>query len=135
MTISNTHTLLSVMPFGERMTFGLQVFVVGMLTVFAVLAILWLVLELFRIFFYEIPRKRKAAEKAEPANQAPEKAAEPAVAAAPAAADDSELIAVITAAIEAYNSQNGSALPFRVVSYRRVTGANGWNKADTNQTI
>ena len=50
--------------------------------------------------------------------------------------DDTQLIAVITAAIAAYTAESGkTALPFRVVSYKRVRGANGWNGADENETI
>ena len=37
----------------------------------------------------------------------------------------------------AYNTdpETGCALPFRVVSFRRSKGANGWNGADDNEVI
>ncbi len=67
--------------------------------------------------------------------QAPAPAAAPAQAPAPAPAaqDDRELIAVITAAIAAYQSASGQPnLPFRVVSFTRKNNASGWmgNSAD-----
>lgn len=124
-------------PFGERIADGLQVFVIGVLAVFSVLACLWGVLGLFKIFFYDIPEKRKAAltQKIH-TDAAPAPAVEAAPAEAVAAEDDTQLIAVITAAIAAYNADCGKkALPFRVVSYKRVRGANGWNGADENETV
>lgn len=133
-------TLLSTggMTLGERLVSGLPVLIIGLLAVFAVLAILWGVLALFKVFFYDIPEKKKAENKtkAEQGEIAPvvveEKAEEP----AGAAQDDSQLIAVITAAIAAYTAESSkSALPFRVVSYKRVRGANGWNGADENETV
>ena len=128
-----------VKPLGERLADGLQVFVIGIVAVFAVLATLWGVLALFKIFFYDIPEKKKAenAKKALANTPAPAPVAIPeASSPAPAAEDDSQLIAVITAAIAAYtaDSENG-ALPFRVVSYKRLKGANGWNGADENETV
>ena len=46
----NPITLNTAMSFGDRMSYGLQVFAVGLGTVFAVLAILWLALILFKVF-------------------------------------------------------------------------------------
>lgn len=116
------------LSFGERLAFGGQVFVVGIGTVFSVLILLFIVLKFFKLFAYDIPEKRKKAlaEKAAKEEKAVEAPAPETVEVAPAT-DDGELIAVITAAIEAYNSANGNALPFRVVSFKRVKGANGWN--------
>ncbi len=129
-----TNILLSTagaMSFGERMAYGLQVFVVGLGTVFAVLIILWLALILFRVFAYDIPQKKakKQAEvKAVKAAVGPvDKASAPVVEETIEVEDDTQLIAVITAAIAAYSAQSGNSLPFRVVSYKRVSGANGWN--------
>lgn len=136
MTLTNINTLLAAMPFAERMAYGGQVFVVGILTVFAVLTILWFVLVIFRLFAYDIPAKRKAkAHKTKIVEVPAEAPAEVSPAPETQESDGGELIAVITAAIEAYNSQSGSSLPFRVVSYKRVKGANGWNGNDTNETI
>ena len=116
------------MNLSERMSYGLQVFAVGLGTVFAVLIILLIALMLFKVFLYDLPQKKaqkKAAEKlttiTAPVTDA---VVEPVI---EEAEDDTQLIAVITAAIAAYTSETGNALPFRVVSYRRVSGANGWN--------
>ena len=129
----NMLSLLADITYGEKILNGLTVVVVGLGGVFSVLAIIWGVLALFKVFFYDIPEKKKAAKiKAAPA---PAPVAEAPVEAAPEA-DDTQLIAVITAAIAAYTAESaGGALPFRVVSYKRVRGANGWNGADENETI
>ena len=142
MNTANIYNILmaadGIKPIGERLADGLQVFVVGILAVFVVLACLWGVLALFKVFFYDIPEKKKAESKITTEQSkiaqvtVDEKVAEPAV----TVQDDSQLIAVITAAIAAYNAENGKvALPFRVVSYKRVRGANGWNGADENETV
>ena len=49
---------------------GIQTFILGMLTVFAVLAILWGCLEVFRYVFYTIPEKKKAEAAAQAAPDA-----------------------------------------------------------------
>ena len=140
----NTATMVNVLmaaegikPLGERLTDGLQVFVIGILAVFGVLAVLWGVLALFKVVFYDIPKKKAEAKKNKPEETAPVTEAAPAApAATEVSSDDTQLITVITAAIAAYNAENGaSALPFRVVSYKRVRGANGWNGADENETV
>ena len=129
----NSVLLSTAMSFSERMAYGLQVFVVGLGTVFAVLVILWLSLLLFKLFAYDLPQKKSKKALAERAanitkehNTSASVEAEPVIE-AEQTSDDTELIAVITAAIAAYNAGNGSSLPFRVVSYKRVSGANGWN--------
>jgi len=119
--------------YGESIFNGLIVVVVGVLAVFGVLATLWGVLALFKIVFYDIPEKKKAEKQKMLEIVAPAPAA-PVEKPAPVQ-DDSQLIAVITAAIAAYTAESGKALPFRVVSYKRVRGANGWNGADENETI
>ena len=95
------------LPFGEAALYGLKMLLVGMLIVFAVLALLWLSLEISGNIF------RKLSSAAKPVA---EKKPEP-VAVAPAATDDTELIAVLTAAIAAMES--APATRFRVVSFRR----------------
>ena len=96
------------MPIDEAALYGLQMLLVGMLIVFAVLALLWLSLEISGAIF----RKLSGAIPA-PAQKKPE----PVVAAAPAATDDGELIAVLTAAIAAMESAPSAR--FRVVSFKR----------------
>lgn len=88
--------------------------VVGLLTVFAVLAIIWGLLELFHLLSNRKPTRAAESETAEPATPVP--AVSPS---APAAdSDDEEIVAVIAAAIAAAQNENplGS---FRVVSFQR----------------
>lgn len=123
------------MPMGERIGYSLRMLIVGLGMVFVVLAILWGVLALSRVFFYDMPRRRREEEIAE--HKAEVKAAPPAPApvpapvpvAAPAKADDA-LIAVITAAISAAMAEEGSTPVggFRVVSFRRASGNHAWNR-------
>ena len=126
--IINTALSSGGLSLGERLSGGLSVLVIGVAAVFGVLASLWGVLALFKILFYDIPEKKKAKKAVPPA---PAPAEEPA---APApevkASDDTQLIAVITAAIAAYEAEQGRCVSvgdFRVVSYRRANGGRSWN--------
>ncbi len=95
----------------DALAYGGAMLAIGMVTIFAVLCLLWICLALFKIFFHDLPAKR---------------ASKPAVAAsaAPAeetvynTADDSEIIAVISAAIAMAESESGGT-QFRVVSFKR----------------
>lgn len=115
----------------ERLALAGQMILIGMGMIFSVLGILWAVLALFKFFFAK-PAKPKAkkeetAAPAEPAPVAPV-AAEPVI--ADDAQDDETLIAVITAAIAAYEASNGNDVApsgFRVVSFRRTNGGKAWN--------
>ena len=132
--IINTALSSGGLSLGERLSGGLSVLVIGVAAVFGVLASLWGVLALFKIFFYDIPEKKKAKKAVPPA---PAPAEEPA---APApevkASDDTQLIAVITAAIAAYRSDTEkTALPFRVVSFKRSRGSAGWNGTEENESF
>lgn len=120
------------MPMGERLAYALRMLIVGLGMVFVVLALLWGVLTLSRVVFYDMPRRRREEEieaahsKAAPAPVAPTPAPVPA---APAQNDD-VLIAVIMAAISAAMAEEGTvpAGGFRVVSFRRATGNHPWNR-------
>ena len=100
------------MNFGERITYGGQVFLIGICTVFAALALLWGVISIFKIFMYDIPQKRikkKAEEElmahcVESDSAASVEAAVPANPAPTAEADNAQPIAAITAAITADNT-------------------------------
>lgn len=100
---------------------GAVIAVIGLCTVFLVLMILWGVLELMRVFF--TAGQKKSAETVTPAAPAP------AIKAAPAAPqeDDSELVAVLTAAVAACLNQ--STCNLKIKSYRRVeSNAPVWNR-------
>jgi len=137
---------LSALTTAEKFSLSGEMLLRGMGTVFMVLIILFIVLKIFgSVFAGEETKAAKQAEAAKaPKKEAPKKA-EPKPAPAPAAApvqtpapapaaqDDRELIAVITAAIAAYQSASGQPnLPFRVVSFTRKNNASGWmgNSAD-----
>ena len=109
---------------------GLMI-VQGMGMVFLVLAILWMVLLIFKKVFYKDPNKQEKKEEA-PAPAAP---AAPVAPAAPAA-DDGALVAAITAAVAAYINSDPAlssqfAGGFRVVSFKksdaRASGKTSWN--------
>ena len=96
------------MSFGEGALYGLQMLLIGMLIIFSVLALLWLSLEISGSIFRKLSGKTAPAVERKP---------EAVTAPAPAAADDTELIAVLTAAIAAMESAPASR--FRVVSFKR----------------
>lgn len=138
---------LSALTTAEKFSLSGEMLLRGMGTVFMVLILLFLVLKVFgSVFAGEETKaakqaeaakapKKEAPKKAEPKPAAPAAAPAPAPvpAPAPAAQDDRELIAVITAAIAAYQSASGQPnLPFRVVSFTRKNNASGWmgNSAD-----
>ena len=93
----------------ETLIFGGQMVLIGMLTVFSVLIIIWIALSLVKVFFAKSSEGTKT-----------EKAAFPTEATAPAtsSASDEEIIAVIAAAI-AMAEAEGNGAKFRVVSFRR----------------
>ena len=96
----------------------------GIGMVFLVLAILWLVLLIFKKVFYKDPAAaKKAAEPAPASTPAP-------VASAPA--NDDALVAAITAAVTAYIESDPAlssqfAGGFRVVSFKKKNGKASWN--------
>ena len=125
------------MTLGERFEYALQGTATGMLMVFAVLALLWGIVSLSKVIFYDIPNKKKEKEKkqskatveAKTSAEAPATVAEPTPVAE--AADDGELAAVITAAIaamiESGDYKNEFVGGFRVVSFKRTTSG-AWNR-------
>ena len=119
--------------FGERLEIALQGTVTGMVMVFSVLGLLAIIITLSKVFLYDIPNKKKEKNKA--AHTAPAAPATPAPVAvaeeAPAATDDGELAAVITAAIaamiESGEYKNEFVGGFRVVSFKKSTNS-AWNR-------
>lgn len=119
------------MSVAEALSEGLQVTVVGLAIVFSVLVILMLVLMAMKALFYK-PNKTKQANvspqvknEAKPVNKAVQ---------AEDDMDESELIAVLTAAIAA--SLNTSTYNLNIKSYRRVGNSSpSWNKAGLTDVI
>ncbi len=110
------------MELSDRIGYALQRTLIGLIIVFGVLAVIWLVLSLFKVVFYKDPNKKTAEKKAEP---------KPAAASAPApvkvqSQDDGAVIAAIVAAISAMRNEQGITDGFRVVSFKRGTNK-PWN--------
>ena len=108
---------------GQRVATGLGNLVLGMLVIFAVLTILWLVIELVGKIFAKNDAKAAMKKKAE----APAAPVEP----APVVEDDNdeELVAAITAAVAlCLEAENGGEAPqFKVVSFRKTYSKQSWN--------
>lgn len=106
----------------EKLSLGGQMLLMGLGVVFSVLLLLWFSLEIFHYLFATLPERMKAKESGEskPKPEKPKAVMSAPAPAAPVAAPvaDTELIAVITAAIAA--SENAPTGSFRVVSFRRV---------------
>lgn len=112
----------------ERITYALEMTVLGMVAVFAVLAILWAVLALFKVLFYGSSPKKEEATETEMI-KAPEAMVQTPV----VVQNDDETVAVIMAAISAYIAADPAlseeyAGGFRVVSFKRVRDKAAWNK-------
>ena len=101
---------------------GLPTALLGMVTVFAVLALLWGCLEVFKYVFYTIPERRKnGAEVKKAEKPAPAPVSAPAPVAAPAVNTEEEIVAAIIAAITAARAEEGipASTAFRVVSFKK----------------
>lgn len=112
---------------GEAWSEAGKVTLLGMGMIFAVLALLWLVLAVFKVLFVKNGAKKTAQEKKETAP-----VAETVPAPVAKSSDDEELIAVITAAIAAYRASeegmdSAQADGFRVVSFKRAGRGRSWN--------
>ena len=98
---------------GDALIFGGSMFLIGIVTVFAVLCLLWLFLIVFKLVFHDLPKKKPKKANVAPVIITPEKAVDV------KKEDDKEIIAVIAAAIAMAESDN-SGMKFRVVSFKRV---------------
>ena len=96
--------------FGDKLQYGGMMLLLGILTVFSVLAIIWFSLMIFKAVFHDLPAKKKAA---------PVQPADPVVQDTSAVSDDEEIVAVIAAAIAMAESES-NGIKFKVVSFRRI---------------
>ena len=113
---------------------AILVAVLGLSIVFIVLALIMLVLIVMEKIF--APKKKeevKQSVKQEVKKEVPKKAVEV------KKADDTELIAVLTAAVSAYlnaTSSSGISSKFKIKSYRRLGDTNSaWNNASRKENI
>ena len=118
---------------GNALTYGGMVTVIGLLVVFTGLALLIVILMLMAQFFKAFGKSQQKRAEAKQARREAKKPAEEKPAVAPAApvetveaeevVDDTELIAVIAAAIAAYEPDG------KKLVVRRVRRVDGWNRA------
>ena len=119
--------LSDTLSWGDRLNYMWVGVLVGMLVVFSVLALLWLILEAFGA----VARKSKKENNPVPAPAvvAPAPAPVPETA---STENDEEIVAVITAALAVYMEEAKAANPsingFRVVSFKKVGSAAHWNQ-------
>ena len=118
----------------EKFSLAGRMLLTGMGTVFLVLVILWAVIAVFGAFAKAEEKREQRRIMEEVRNSpAPNDRDEPApVIESPEEPeqDDGALIAVITAAIEAYRASEGLAgTSYRVVSFRRRKTGQSWNAA------
>lgn len=103
----------SIIQYGflETLLFGGKILLIGMLTVFAVLFIIWGALVVFKRVFHDLP-----------ASKSPKKIGNEIAAATDdtpyITTDDGEIIAAIAAAIATAESESGG-VKFKVVAFRR----------------
>ena len=112
---------------GERAATAGITTLLGMVTIFLVLALLWASIEIMHFLLHRGEKKEKPvkAEKSAPAASAAPAADDAAIAAAIAASlaaseDDGATVAAIVAAITAMRAEEGCDGVFRVVSFKRV---------------
>lgn len=123
--VVESEKLTTSMELSERISYALQRTLIGLIIVFGVLAIIWLVLSLFKFIFYKDPNKKTEVRKAAAPAPAPVQAPTPTPVAK--TQDDGAIVAAIVAAISAMRQEQGIADGFRVVSFKRGTNK-PWNK-------
>ena len=135
LSVTNSEPFKAFSP--EAWQYAGEMTLLGMGMVFAVLAILWGILAIFKLVFAgKTPKAPKApkvkVEKAkEPSAPVTDAAPSAAVTAPTPSSAVSEtqsndaLIAILTAAVTAYREEEGATGSFRVVSFKRTGGA--WN--------
>ena len=96
--------------FTDAITYGGEMFLIGIATVFAVLGVIFLCLLAFKYAFANIEAKTAKVEK---------KVEAPVTVAPSPVSNDAEIVAVIAAAIAMAESESGNDAKFRVVSFRR----------------
>lgn len=115
----------------ERWAYAGRMTLLGMVMVFSVLVLLWLILTIFKLVMVgNTPKVQES--KGTVANLVAERVtAVEETKVAPVANDDEALVAVIAAAVAAYRAGEGmdeaDASAFRVVSFRHVTNGRAWN--------
>lgn len=119
-------TSVDVKVYGSPLSLGIETTLLGMGIVFAVLIIIWAILAAFGKIATAGIKKDKPSPKPAPAPAPVSVSAASPAPVSPAATDDSELVAAITAAVAlCMDAPIGS---FRVVSFRKTNTKQAWNK-------
>ena len=119
---------------GERASYALQGTVTGMLMIFAVLGLLAGIVSLSKVVFYDIPNKKSEKSKSNETviSAEPQSTVDATDVVVANEENDTELAAVITAAIAAMldtqEYANEFKSGFKVVSFKRVNTNGAWNK-------
>lgn len=117
------------MSLNEALTEGILVTVVGLAIVFAVLIILMFALMIMKNIFYSPEQSAKKEDTAAAVKVPVKEVHKP-----EKAADDTEIIAVITAAVAAV--LNTSSKQLKIKSYKRIgNNTPAWNKAGVSEMI
>ena len=117
----------------ERISYSIEMTALGLIAVFAVLALILFVLSLFKFFLYDIPNKKKESNDAVQTKIEPSvKQVVTPVKAASVTDSNDATVAAIMAAISAYIAEDPElsqqyAGGFRVVSFKRVRQKASWN--------
>lgn len=98
------------LPFLDALGYGGQMFLIGIITVFAVLGVIFLCLLIFKYAFAKVGGKETKSES---------KPIIPVASAPVSATLNGEIVAVIAAAIARAEEECGDGTKFRVVSFRR----------------
>ena len=113
---------------GERIKYSLEMTALGLIAVFAVLALIWLVLAIFKLFLYDSANKKSKSSMQEKSVNVEQK-----VETAPTPTTENDaIVAAITAAISAYIAEDSQlseqyANGFKVISFKRVRDKAFWN--------
>lgn len=97
---------------GDALLFGGAILLIGMVTIFAVLCLLWASLILFKTAFHDLPKKKSTMAS-------PTETADTASVEVSNSSYDNEIVAVIAAAIAMAESES-SDTKFKVVSFKRI---------------
>ena len=109
---------------GDKLTLSLTTLIFGMLTVFAVLLIIMIVLNIIGSFFKR--KDMKAKEQAAAKQEQVAVVAEPAAEEIAEQEDEEQIIAAITAAVALCMEEPIGS--FRVVSFKKTATKTAWNK-------
>ena len=110
--VNNIDKTKAIEGLNDKLLYGGRMLLIGILTVFAVLILLWFTLVIFKLFFHDLARGNKKTKPVKSEQPAP-------VYNAPVVSDNDEIVAVIAAAIAMAEDEYGSDKKFRVVSFKR----------------